>query len=103
MEDMKRVNVHIPKDYYESIMERGLKLSGVIREALEDQLNPNTITISVNSDTHRIYMDLFSTTNCEDKDFEPYLRDALQKFVSDIIEKRSDKLLSLKKELETKK
>ncbi|WP_127716949.1 hypothetical protein [Halobacteriovorax sp. HLS] len=100
MEDMKRVNVHIPISYYESINEKGLKLSGVIREALEDQLNPNTITLSVSPKTHELYMDLFSTTDCEDKDFEPYLKEALTKFVGDLIKKRSDKLLTIKKELE---
>ncbi|WP_372651624.1 hypothetical protein [Halobacteriovorax sp.] len=100
MSEMKRVNVHIPNEYYESIMERGLKLSGVIREALEDQLNPNTITLSVSKKTHKLYMELFSATDCNDKDFEPYLKEALQNFVTDIIEKRSDKLQSIKEELE---
>ena len=100
MEDMKRVNVHIPNSYYEAITEKGLKLSGVIREALEDQLNPNTITISVSQKTHELYMDLFSTTNCEDKDFEPYLKKALKEFVTELIEKRSDKLAEIKRELE---
>ncbi len=102
MEDMKRVNVHIPTSYYEEISSKGLKISGVIREALEDQLNPNTVTISVTKKTHELYMELFSTTNCEDKDFEPYFRDALKDFVKDLIEKRSDKLLEIKKQLEKK-
>ena len=100
MDDMKRVNVHIPNSYYKAINEKGLKLSGVIREALEDQLNPNTITISVSEKTHELYMELFSTTNCEDKDFEPFLKEALKKFVGELINKRSDKLLEIKKQLE---
>ncbi|MDD0853457.1 hypothetical protein HBN50_10125 [Halobacteriovorax sp. GB3] len=96
---MKRCNVIIPEDYHEAISKRGLKLSGVIREALEDQLNPNTITLSVSEEVHSIYMELFNDARADDKDFEPYLKRALKEYVNDLLERQNEKLLKLKNKL----
>ena len=97
---MKRVNVIIPEEYYSEIQSRGLKLSGVVRDALEDQLNPNTVTISVSEKTHELYMQIFSESNCQDSDFEPYLKKALQSFIDEIIDNKVEKLKALKDKLE---
>ena len=75
-------------------------LSGVVREALEDQLNPNTVTISVSEKTHELYMQIFSESNCQDSDFEPYLKKALQSFIDEIIDNKVEKLKALKDKLE---
>ncbi len=97
---MKRVNVIIPHEYYDEIQSRGLKLSGVVREALEDQLNPNTVTISVSEETHRLYMQIFNESNCNDSDFEPYLKKALQDFIDKIIENKVQKLKNIQSKLD---
>jgi len=97
--EMKRVNVIIPKEYHEEISKRGLKLSGVVREALEDQLNPDTITLSVTKEIHDLYMELFSLSECNDKDFAPFLRKALVAYTEEVINKRESQLLKIKSKL----
>ncbi|OIQ17542.1 MAG: hypothetical protein BM556_12120 [Bacteriovorax sp. MedPE-SWde] len=99
-DEMKRVNVIIPQRYHDEIMKRGLKLSGVVREALEDQLNPETITLSVSSSTHDLYMELLNGQGCSDKEFEPFLRKALSQYVEYIIEQRQTSLHKIKEKLE---
>lgn len=96
---MKRVNVIIPESYHQEIQERGLKLSGVVREALEDQLNPDTITLSVTKEIHDLYMQLFSMSECNDADFAPFLRKALTEYVEEIINNRETKLHAIKEKL----
>jgi hypothetical protein len=97
---MKRVNVIIPESYHSEIAKRGLKLSGVVREALEDQLNPDTITLSVTKEIHDLYMQLFSMSECNDADFAPYLKKALKEYVEDVINKRDTELHRIKEKLE---
>ncbi len=97
---MKRVNVIIPEEFYDEVHKRGHKLSGIIREALEDALNPHTITVSVTEERKSIYHELFSNSECNDKEFEPFLKDALKKYISFIMEKREDRVLELKNELD---
>ncbi|EQC45101.1 hypothetical protein [Bacteriovorax sp. DB6_IX] len=97
--EMKRVNVIIPKHYHEEISKRGLKLSGVVREALEDQLNENTITLSVPKDIHELYMELFSMSECNDSEFVPYLKKALAEYIDDVMAKKENKLREIKKKL----
>ena len=97
--EMKRVNVIIPTKYHKEVSKRGLKLSAVVREALEDQLNPNTITLSVTKKTHEIYMELFNEQQCSDKDFEPFLKAALDKYIQYVIEQKTKDLDKLKKKL----
>lgn len=101
MNKMKRVNVIIPEEYHKEVMSRGLKLSAVVREALEDQLNPNTVTISVSEKTHEIYMELFNQQECSDREFEPFLKEALEKFVAHLIKKKTSELNKLKDKLKT--
>ena len=97
---MKRVNVIIPEEYYDEVHKRGHKLSGIIREALEDALNPDTITISVTEETKNIYLELFSNSECNDKEFEPFLREALKKYISLLMDNREDRLKELQDELD---
>jgi hypothetical protein len=97
---MKRVNVIIPEQFYDEVHKRGHKLSGIIREALEDALNPHTITISVTEETKSIYHELFSKTECNDKEFEPFLKDALKNYITYLMDKREDRLAKMKSQLD---
>lgn len=98
-DEMKRVNIIIPKKYQEEVQARGLKLSAVIREALEDQLNPQTITLSVSETTHKLYMELFNDQQCSDSDFEPFLKEAMEKYINYVIDKKTEELQKLKERI----
>lgn len=100
--EMKRVNVIISKEQHEKIHAKGLNLSAIVREALEDEINAHTITLSVSEQTQKLYMQLFEETQFSDSEFEPYLRQALNDFVDDLIEKKNNKLKNIQKKLKRK-
>ena len=98
-EKLKRVNITIPESYHDEIKDRGLNLSGLVREALEDQLNPHKITLSVTEKTHELYMKLFNHNGVTDKDFESYLTEALKKYIDHIINTQTKELKNIKSKL----
>ncbi len=100
--EMKRVNVIISKEQHERIHAKGLNLSAIVREALEDEINAHTITLSVSDQTKKLYMQLFEETQFNDSEFEPYLKNALNDFVEDLIEKRQNRLKDIQKKLKRK-
>ncbi|EQC45069.1 hypothetical protein M899_0438 [Bacteriovorax sp. BSW11_IV] len=100
--EMKRVNIIISKEQHEKVHAKGLNLSAIVREALEDELNAHTITLSVTEQTKKIYMQLFEETQFSDSDFEPYLKEALNKFVEELIQKKQSALKDIQKRLKKK-
>ena len=95
----KRGNIIIPESYHKEIHKRGINLSGLVREAIEDQLSEETITISVSKETHKLYRQIFNETESDDSDFEPYLKGALQQFVDFLIDSKVQNLKKLKNQL----
>ena len=73
----RRVNVVIHEDQYQALTERGLNLSGLIRDLLGDYLSQSAITIQVSEETRKIYDLIVANTGAEDVDIELYLRRAL--------------------------
>ena len=94
---LKRVNILIPEEIYnEIVINRNLKLSGTVREALEDSLAEHKITLSVSQETKEIYQEIFSQCLCSDSDIEPYLRKCLEEFLDGEIKKKISKLEQIK-------
>ena len=98
-ENLKRVNITIPESYHEQVKERGLNLSGLVREALEDQLSPDKITLSVSEKTHELYMQLFQHHGATDQEFESYLTEALKKYIDHLINRQTKELKKIKSKL----
>ena len=95
----KRVNITIPTSYHEEVHKRGINLSGLVREAIEDQLSENSITISVSKETHSLYRQIFNETQSDDSEFEPFLKKALQEFIDFLIQNRVESLEEIKQKL----
>lgn len=76
--ELRRISLMIREDQYEEVGKRGLNLSGLVRDLLDDHLSEHKITISVSEPTRELYDRIVSNTGSTDADVERYLKDALQ-------------------------
>ncbi len=91
----KRINVLITPEQHAQVLKRGLSLSGLLRDLLDDRLSGTCITLSVRRSTKQFYDKIVSNFGAEDKDLEPYLVEALDKLIVD----KTKELEGLRKEL----
>lgn len=82
----KRVNVMITEEQYREVSERGLNLSGLIRDLLGDHFSNDVISLQVSEDTRKVYDLLVSNTGATDGDIEVHIRRALANLLAEKIE-----------------
>jgi len=97
--ELKRISLMIADDQYKVLSERGLNLSWLVRDLLDDYLKENRITFHVHKETQALYEKIGGLTTMNDNAFEPFLRDALKEYLKHQIEKMQnlDHQLSQKK------
>lgn len=91
----KRVNIMIGDKQYRALTERGLNVSGLIRDLLGDYLSDNVIAVQVSEETKRIYDLVVANTGSTDQEIEVHLRAALAK----VLEQRIEEMQTLHKNL----
>lgn len=91
----KRVNITILDKQYGELTERGLNVSGLIRDLLGDYLSSSAITIQVSDETRRLYDLIVSNTGATDEDIEVHLRVAL----ADVLESKIAEMKRLHQQL----
>jgi hypothetical protein len=91
----KRVNIMILEEQYEQLSERGLNLSGLIRDLLGDYLSHNTVTLQVSEETRRLYDRIISNTGASDEEIEVHLRAAF----AGVLKRKIDEMQDLHEEL----
>ncbi len=91
----KRLNITIREDQYATLNERGVNISGLIRDLVGDYLSQSRITLQVSEDTHRLYEQVVANTGASDHDIEGPLRTAL----AQLLEQRIGEMQSLRKKL----
>src|SRR5690606_39189475 len=82
---LKRISLMVGEEQYRSLTERGLNISGLIRDLIDDYLSEHKITISVTEETRMLYDKIVSNTGSTDADVEQYFRDALKLMLNDKI------------------
>ncbi|MBC86865.1 MAG: hypothetical protein CL677_06760 [Bdellovibrionaceae bacterium] len=85
----------IGEEQHEAVMERGLNLSGLVRDLLNDYLSENKIVIAVSDETKQVYDQVVSNSGASDEDLEPYLMEALK----GLLEERIQSMEKLRKKL----
>ncbi len=86
----RRVNITILEEQYRILTERGLNVSGLIRDLLGDHLSDNTINLQVSEETRGIYDQVIANTGSTDRDLESHLRQALAALLDDKIHAMND-------------
>ena len=82
----KRVNVMITEEQYREVTDRGLNLSGLMRDLLGDHFSNDVISLQVSEDTRKVYDLLVSNTGATDHDIEIHIRRALANLLAEKIE-----------------
>ena len=83
--DLLRVSLMIRRDQHVTLRAMEVNISGYIRDLIDDRLSDHTVIFSVESETKAIYDQIISNTGEADRDFEPYIRDALKGMLADKI------------------
>lgn len=91
----KRVNIMITEDQYRTLTERGLNVSGLIRDLLGDYLSENVVNVQVSEETKKIYDMVVANTGSSDQEIEVYLRVAL----AQVLANKIDEMQELHKQL----
>jgi hypothetical protein len=84
--ELKRISLLIGEDQYKGINDRGLNLSWLIRDLIDDYLSERKIVLNVTDETLALYQKVISATGSLDQEFEPFFKNALQLFLKSKIE-----------------
>ncbi|RMG41716.1 MAG: hypothetical protein D6719_07935 [Candidatus Dadabacteria bacterium] len=79
----QRVNILITPEQREQVARSGASLSGLVRDLLTDRFSDTRITLTVSPETKRFYDTIISNFGSDDLDLEPYIREALDRFLAD--------------------
>ncbi len=80
----------IREDQHDSLRDMDINISGYIRDLIDDRLSDHTIVLSVASETKQLYDQIISHSGEGDRDFEPYVREALKKMLAEKIRKMQE-------------
>lgn len=96
--ELKRISLFIGEDQYDAINEKGLNLSWLLRDLIDDYLSANKIVLDVGKETMELYQKIVGGTGTLDREFEPFFRHALAEFLKSKIEsmQKLEKLVSKK-------
>jgi hypothetical protein len=84
--ELKRISLFIGEDQYQSITDKGLNLSWLLRDLIDDYLSEKKIVLEVSDETLELYQKIVGGTGTLDSDFEPFFREALKEFLKGKIE-----------------
>lgn len=84
-QSLKRVSLLLREQQYQKLNDKGLNVSGLVRDLLDDFLSEHKITINVTENTKQLYDTIISNTGSTDEDLEKYLRTSLKELLSDKI------------------
>ena len=82
---LKRISLMIKEEQYRTLNDKGINLSGLVRDLIDDHLSEHKITISVTEETSKLYELIISNTGSTDIDVEKYFKDALKLMLKDKI------------------
>lgn len=84
--ELKRISLFIGEDQYQAISDKGLNLSWLLRDLIDDYLAEKKIVLEASDETLELYQQITSSTSGLDKDFEPFFKEALHAFLKSKIE-----------------
>lgn len=95
---LKRVSLLIGEDQYDQLSERGLNVSWLIRDLIDQYFSEKKITLDVSEETLKLYQKVVGLTGGKDEEFENYFKKALHEFLKSKI----DEMRELEKNVSNK-
>ncbi len=84
-DSLKRISLMVKEEQYQKLADKGLNVSGLIRDLVDDYLSDYKITLGVTEETRNLYDTIVSNTGSCDQDIEGYFRDSLKVMLRDKI------------------
>lgn len=84
--ELKRISLMIGEDQYAELSRRGLNLSWIVRDLLDQFINARKIVLDVSEETLQLHQKVMGTGADHSKEFEPFFKDALHDFLRANIE-----------------
>ena len=94
-DNYKRVNILIRPEHHQEVVTRGLSLSGLVRDLLDDRFSDTTIVLSVKKESKQMYDHIISNFGISDQELAEYVVEALDQFLQD----KSKEIDQLRKDL----
>ena len=95
---LKRISLLLREEQYQKLSDKGLNLSGLVRDLLDDYLSDHKITLSVSEDTRNLYDKIISNSGSSDMDLEKYFRKSLE----GLLDAKIEEMKQLKKAFKAK-
>lgn len=92
----KRINILIRPDQHSQVVKKGLSLSGLVRDLLDDRFNQNKITLSMSARSKKLYDHIVSNFGVGDEELEHFFVEALDRF----LDARSKEIETLRMKLQ---
>jgi hypothetical protein len=84
--ELRRISLLIGEDQYKLVTDKGLNLSWLVRDLLDDHFSEKKIVLDASDETLELYQSIVSSTGFGSEEFEPFLRRALHEFLKSKIE-----------------
>ncbi len=94
--NLKRISLMVREDQYDYFTKKGINLSGLIRDLVDDHLSENKIILSVSKETKELYDMVISNTGATDVELEQPFTESLKK----LLKNRIKEMQKLEKKLE---
>jgi hypothetical protein len=78
---LKRISLMIGEDQYEALSKKGVNVSWLVRDMIDQYLNEKKIVLDVSEETLKIYQKVSGLTGGKNQDFETYFKQALHEFL----------------------
>jgi hypothetical protein len=98
-EPTRRINITMTESQHDELVQRGVNVSGLIRELVEQYLSPSTITLNVDPDTRSLYEEAVVRSGATEADVTARLR----RMMSDLLDDRLKELEALRRQLAKKR
>jgi len=95
---LKRISLMIGEDQYEALGKKGVNVSWLVRDMIDQYLNEKKIVLDVNDETLKIYQKVSGLTGGKNEGFESFFQKALHEFLKSKI----DEMLQLEKNVSNK-
>ena len=79
--ELKRISLMIGEDQHNAVVAKGLNLSWLLRDLLDDYLKGSKISLQASDETRKLYEKIVGTVGGTDAEFEPFLREALREYL----------------------
>ena len=94
-EPSRRINITMLESQHDALVARGLNVSGLIRDLVDQYLSQSVITLQVDEETRKLYDHVVSRTGANDEEIASRLRDVLRS----VLAARVAELTALQREL----